>query len=101
MGPLSNNLLENKCMILPLNLQSKFLQRVSKLLSKFTQCFLNNLSSYKWIRDLFVQPTLLSLPQGPPRYSPRAKSGPRRHLVNNEKMISPQKLVDLVECNTS
>jgi len=29
----------------------------------------------------------------------RAKFGSRRHFVNNEKIISLQKLVDLVECN--
>jgi len=30
---------------------------IPKLLSKFTQYFLNNLSSYKWIRDPIVQPS--------------------------------------------
>jgi len=29
----------------------------------------------------------------------RAKFGSRRRFVNNEKIISLQKLVDLVECN--
>jgi len=41
------------------------------------------------------------LPQGPPNYDPRAKSSPQRHFVNNEKVISLQELVDLVECNIS
>jgi len=106
MGPLSNDLLENKCIILPSNLRSKFLQRLSKLLSKFTQYFLNNLSSYEWIRDLFVQPALSSFTPGVStlrstvRIRSTTESGPRRHFVNNEK-ISQQKLVDLVECNTS
>jgi len=35
-----------------------------------------------------------------PLYGPRAKSGPRIHFVNNEKLID-EKLFDLVECNIS
>jgi len=77
MGPLSNDLLENKCIILPSNLRSKFLQRLSKLLSKFTQYFLNNLSSYEWIRDLFVQPVPSSFTPGCPHYGQQFESGPR------------------------
>jgi len=56
--PLSDDLLENKCILLPSNFRSIFCN--VHLRSKFTQCSLENLTSYKWIRDLFVQPTPLS-----------------------------------------
>jgi len=39
------------------------------------------------------------LEQGFPNYGPRAKSGPRRHFVNNEKQNIYEKLVDLVKCD--
>jgi len=56
--PLSQDLLKNKRMMLPSNLRRIFLQRVLKLESKYTQYFPENLSSYQWIHDPFVQPTL-------------------------------------------
>ena len=52
-----SNLLEKKSMRLPSNLRSVFLQHLSKLESKFTKYFPENLSNYEWIRDPFVQPT--------------------------------------------
>ena len=39
------------------NLQSILLQRLFNLESKLTQYFTDNLSSYEWIHDPFVQPT--------------------------------------------
>jgi len=41
------------------------------------------------------------LRQGSLNNGPRAKSGPRRHFVNNEKRINLQKLIDLAICNIS
>ena len=40
-------------------------------------------------------------PRGLHTTAPRAKSGPRRHFVNNEKITSLQKLVHLEEFNIS
>ena len=49
--------LRRKLLMLPSNLRSVFLRHLSKLESKFTKNFLENLSNYKWIGDLFVEPT--------------------------------------------
>jgi len=45
----------------------------------------------------------VAMPPGSPNYGLGAKSGPRRHFVNNEKTISKiyKKFVDLAECNIS
>ena len=51
-----SNLLEKKSMMLPLDLRSVFVQHVSTLELKFAQYFPEDLSSYKWISDPYVQP---------------------------------------------
>ena len=50
-----SNLLEKKNMMLPSDLRSVFVQHLSKLALKFAQYFPEDLSSYKWIRDPYVQ----------------------------------------------
>ena len=54
-----SSLLE-KSMMLPINLQSVFLQHLSNLKLKFKKYFPQNLSSYEWICNLFAQPIPLS-----------------------------------------
>ena len=49
-------LLEKKSMMLPSNLRSVFVQHLSKLDSKFSKYFPENLSDYEWIRNPFDQP---------------------------------------------
>ena len=51
-----SNLLEKKSMMLPSDLRSVFLQHLSTLELKFAQYFPEDLSSYKWISDPYVQP---------------------------------------------
>ena len=51
-----STLLEKKSMMLPSNLRSVFVQHLSKLNSKFSKYFLENLSDYEWIRNPFDQP---------------------------------------------
>ena len=53
---LFSNLLEKKNMTLPSDLRSVFVQHLSKLALKFAQYFPEDLSSYKWIRDPYIQP---------------------------------------------
>ena len=51
-----SSLLERKSIMLSLNLRSLFVQHLSKLDSKFSKYFPENLSDYGWIRDSFNQP---------------------------------------------
>ena len=51
-----SSLLETKSIMLPSNLRSVFVQHLSKLDSKFSKYFPENLSDYGWIRDPFDQP---------------------------------------------
>ena len=55
-----SSLLEKKSMLLPSHLRSVFFQHLSNLEMQFKKYFPENLSSYEWICDLFVQPTLSS-----------------------------------------
>ena len=51
-----STLLEKKSMMLPSNLRSVFVQHLSKLDSKFSMYFPENLFDYEWIRNPFDQP---------------------------------------------
>ena len=51
-----SNLLEKKSMMLPSDLQSVFVQHLSKLELKFALYFLEDLLRYEWIREPYLLP---------------------------------------------